>query len=472
MIHVSGNKLAIDKNEVEWSFPEVNEVPTTINKTVASEEGTYKRSIVKDLSSLIGYDLSGVTISFNPDARYNGNGSTNGDNLFNISITAIFITSGGYKLIVDGPPEIKIKDGSGATLFTFYTYGMEGTQGTTTTGSYDYTFPNDAGVITNVNCAGYNDPPIPSSYPDEQVFESASHIITGPSELLTRLNIQPYDSYNALTDNNVGSSNIEFPSMYSSRYTQVLLNSSSAPQWNNKLVVGLPSCPTISNFATDSNSCDKLISHYDYTSAITNINTTSYLANAEYGLTVSSSTTNLPVNVTTTTRIHLKNKNFYSSGKSTSYPYIVQELTYLDSTNKGRKFERVINYKSSTASSCDWGIWYETTAYELILNSKDQYIGGTKTFNGTQNFCGTADFTMPAAFTYSGIQSNAADSATSIWFTSSSTAGRPVKSDEFLYNPKNHHLQVGTNSTDAVVQIAGCNLEYNSSSKSVSFNFN
>jgi hypothetical protein len=71
--------------------------------------------------------------------------------------------------------------------------------------------------------------------------------------------------------------------------------------------------------------------------------------------------------VTTTTRIHLKNKNFYSYSKSTSYPYIVQELTYLDSTNKGRKFERVINYKSSTASSCEWGTWYETTANKLVL---------------------------------------------------------------------------------------------------------
>lgn len=187
MIHVSGNKLAIDKNEVEWSFPEVNEVPATINKTVASEEGTYKRSLVKDLSGLIGYDLSGVTISLNPNARYDG--STGEDNIVNISSVAIFITSGGYKLIVDGPPEIKIKDGSGATLFTFYTYGMEGTLGTTSTGSYNYTFPNDAGIITNVNCAPYNDPPIPNYCPVEQVFESASHIITGPSELLTRLNI-------------------------------------------------------------------------------------------------------------------------------------------------------------------------------------------------------------------------------------------------------------------------------------------
>lgn len=186
MIHVSGNKLAIDKNEVEWSFPEVNEVPTTINKTVASEEGTYKRSLVKDLSGLIGYDLSGVTISFNPDARYGG---SIGDNTFDIAEVAIFITSGGYKLIVDGPPEIKIKDGSGATLFTFYIYGMEGTLGTTSTGSYNYTFPNDAGIITNVNCDPYSDSPIPNGYSDEQVFESASHLITGPSELLARLNI-------------------------------------------------------------------------------------------------------------------------------------------------------------------------------------------------------------------------------------------------------------------------------------------
>ena len=191
MIHVSGNKLAIDKNEVEWSFPEINDTPEIVNKTVASEEGTYKRSLVKDLSGLIGYDLSGVTISFNPDARYDG--STGEDNIVNIDTTAIFITSGGYKLVVGGPPDVEVRDNSGTSLFTFYTYGMEGTQGTTTTGttttgSYDYTFPNDAGVITNVNCDQFNDPPIPSHCPVEQVFESASHLITGPSELLARLN--------------------------------------------------------------------------------------------------------------------------------------------------------------------------------------------------------------------------------------------------------------------------------------------
>lgn len=470
MIHVSGNKLAIDKNEVEWSFPEINDTPEIVNKTVASEEGTYKRSLVSGIQSLIGYDLSGVTISFNPDARYGG---SIGDNLFNISTVAIFRTSGGYQLVVGGPPEVEVRDNSGTSLFTFYTYGMmEGTLGTTTTGSYDYTFPNDTGVITKVNCDPYSDTDM-YHYTDEEVSGTLRQLITGSAELLARLDTQIYDSYNALTDNNVGSSTTESVSTYSARYASVFLNSSSTPYWDNKLIVGLPSCPTVSSFATEGTYCSRLISHYYSTSVITNINTTSYLANAEYGLTVSSSTTNLPVSVTTTTRIHLKNKNFYYYGKSTSYPYIVQELTYLDSTNKGRKFERVINYKSSTASKCDWGIWWETSAHELILNTKDQYIGGTKTFNGAQNFCGTADFTMPAAFTYSGIQSNAADSATSIWFTSSSTAGRPVKSDEFLYNPKNHHLQVGTNSTtNATVQIAGCNLEYNSSSKSLSFNFN
>ena len=58
---------------------------------------------------------------------------------------------------------------------------MEDILGTTSTGSYNYTFPNDAGVITNVNCEQFNDPPIPSHCPGEQVFESASHLITGPS---------------------------------------------------------------------------------------------------------------------------------------------------------------------------------------------------------------------------------------------------------------------------------------------------
>ena len=49
MIHVSGNKLAIDKNEVEWSFPEINDTPEIVNKTVASEEGTYNRSLVSGI---------------------------------------------------------------------------------------------------------------------------------------------------------------------------------------------------------------------------------------------------------------------------------------------------------------------------------------------------------------------------------------------------------------------------------------
>ena len=191
MIHVSGNKLAIDKNEVEWSFPEINDTPEIVNKTVASEEGTYKRSLVKDLSGLIGYDLSGVTISFNPDARYNGNGSTNGDNLFNIFSTAIFITSGGYKLVVGGPPNVDITY-NGTSLFTFYTHTTFDDSvalGATSTGSYDYTFPNDAGVITNVNCSQITDPPIPSEYSDEQVSGTLRQLITGPSELLARLNI-------------------------------------------------------------------------------------------------------------------------------------------------------------------------------------------------------------------------------------------------------------------------------------------
>ena len=469
MIHVSGNKLAIDKNEVEWSFPEINDTPEIVNKTVASEEGTYKRSLVKDLSGLIGYDLSGVTISFNPDARYDG--STGEDNIVNIDTTAIFITSGGYKLVVGGPPDVEVRDNSGTSLFTFYTYGMEGTQGTTTTGttttgSYDYTFPNDAGVITNVNCDQFNDPPIPSHCPVEQVFESASHLITGPSELLARLNTQQYNSYNALTDNNVGSSNTQqVATYYSSRYVPVFLNSSSTPQWNNKLVVGLPSCPTKSTFATDSNSCDKLISHYYSMSAISNINTTSYLANAEYGLAVSSSTTNLPIRVTTTTRIHLKNKNFYSSNKSTSYPYIVQELTYLDSTNKGRKFERVINYKSSTASSCEWGTWYETTANKLVLADSSQSITGNKTLSGVNKF------STVTSFQYGGIGNGTSDANRHVWFNDESAVGRTVKNDNFKYNPSGNKLMVGTSTaTTAQIDLAGCTVKYTSSTKSISFN--
>ena len=461
MIHVSGNKLAIDKNEVEWSFPEINDTPEIVNKTVASEEGTYNRSLVSGIQSLIGYDLSGVTISFNPNARYGG---SIGDNLFNISTVAIFRTSGGYQLVVGGPPNVEVRDNSGTSLFTFYTYDMGGTLGTTSTGSYNYTFPNDTGVITKVKCDPYSDTYM-YHYTDEEVSGTLRQLITGSAELLARLNTQQYNSYNALTDNNVGSSTTESVTTYSTRYARVSLNSSSSVYSNNKLVVGLPSCPTVSSFATDNAYCNKLISHYYSTSIISNINTTNYLANAEYGLTVSSSTTNLPINVTTTTRIHLKNKNFYYYTKSTSYPYIVQELTYLDSTNKGRKFERVINYKSSTASSCEWGTWYETTANKLVLTDSSQTITGNKTYLGVNNFGTTT------SFQYGGIGNGTANANSHVWFSNDTTVGRPVKNDNFKYNPATQQLQVGT-SNNASVQLSECTLQYNSSSKSLSFNFN
>jgi hypothetical protein len=65
------------------------------------------------------------------------------------------------------------------------------------------------------------------------------------------MNSGVYDSYTPLTDNNVDGSYVENVTSFSSRFVKVFLNDSSEATYGNKLIVGLPACPTASNFATD-----------------------------------------------------------------------------------------------------------------------------------------------------------------------------------------------------------------------------
>lgn len=473
MIHVSGNKLAIDKNEVEWSFPEEN--LGTQSKVVASEESTYQRPTCSGYMTLIGLDVSGKTLVFNEGACYGDGGQsdligTPTNFIGNVAGAWLFYTSGGYAIGIGGPPDLYIvkKDpntdwntaypSSTDSLFMLATYygwrnGLV-LEATTPQSEYapnglSFTFPEDAGIILGVPMA------TPGSAYSEQLDQCFQALFPEDSFIFTEQKSTAYDqSIDVLTTSQLAPS-----TTYNSTYTYLSKAS------GGRLYVGLPSCPSAYTYATDSSYYTKLISHYYSTSTISNINTTYYLANAEYGLTVSSSTTNLPISVTSTTRIHLKNKNFYSYNKSTSYPYIVQELTYLNSTNKGRKFERVINYKSSTASSCEWGTWYETTADKLVLTDSSQTITGNKNFLGVNNF-GTS-----TSFQYGGIGNGTADANRHVWFNDDSAVGRPVKNDNFKYNPATQQLQIGA-SNNASVQLSECTLQYNSSSKSLSFNFN
>lgn len=98
-------------------------------------------------------------------------------------------------------------------------------------------------------------------------------------------------------------------------------------------------------------------------------------------------------------------------------------------------------------------------------------LATTQTVSGNKTFSGVNNFSTTTSFQYGGIGDGTTNANRHVWFNDDTVVGRPVKNDNFKYNPSTQTLQVGT-SNDASIQISECILQYSSSSKSISFNFN
>ena len=75
-----------------------------------------------------------------------------------------------------------------------------------------------------------------------------------------------------------------------------------------------------------------------------------------------------------------------------------------------------------------------------IINTGAQTIAGNKTFTGALSSSGGATFSN-SSFNYSGIESANGNAARVVWFSDSSTIGKPVYDNDLTYNPSTNTLK-------------------------------
>ena len=75
-----------------------------------------------------------------------------------------------------------------------------------------------------------------------------------------------------------------------------------------------------------------------------------------------------------------------------------------------------------------------------IINTGAQTIAGNKTFTGALSSSGGATFSN-SSFNYSGIESANGNAARVVWFSDSTTVGKPVYDNDLTYNPSTNTLK-------------------------------
>lgn len=110
-----------------------------------------------------------------------------------------------------------------------------------------------------------------------------------------------------------------------------------------------------------------------------------------------------------------------------------------DGTTNTTKVSAILTYGDSSTTSVD--LPTAGAAAAGIINTGAQTIAGNKTFTGALSSSGGATFSN-SNFNYSGIEASSTNAASAVWFSDSTTTGKPVYDNDFNYNPSTNTLTV------------------------------